>query len=79
MLIGNARGRAGAPEEPLASLDGLLNSTFARPSSSLAGTERPAPALDQAVREGKLKPGDLIAISGFGAGLSWGATVVRWG
>ena len=36
-------------------------------------------ALDQAVREGKLKPGDLIAISGFGAGLSWGATVVRWG
>lgn len=35
--------------------------------------------LDQAVKEGKVKPGDLIAVSGFGAGLSWGAAIVRWG
>ena len=36
-------------------------------------------ALDQAVREGKVKPGDIIATAGFGAGLSWGAAVIRWG
>ena len=35
-------------------------------------------ALDQAVREGKIKPGDTIAMAGFGAGLSWGAAVVKW-
>ena len=36
-------------------------------------------ALDQAVREGKVKPGDVVACSGFGAGLSWGAAIIRWG
>lgn len=36
-------------------------------------------ALDGAVRGGKIKPGDLVAASGFGAGLSWGAAIFRWG
>eukprot|EP00967_Tisochrysis_lutea_P097171 scaffold142648_cov27-Tisochrysis_lutea.AAC.2 len=36
-------------------------------------------ALDPAVRSGKVKKGDTIAMAGFGAGLSWGAAVVRWG
>lgn len=36
-------------------------------------------ALDEAVREGKVKPGDSIAVSGFGAGLTWGAAIFRWG
>ena len=36
-------------------------------------------ALDEAVREGKVKPGDIIACAGFGAGLSWGATIFKWG
>ena len=36
-------------------------------------------ALDEAVRSGKVKEGDLLAVTGFGAGLSWGACVVRWG
>lgn len=36
-------------------------------------------ALDAAVKSGKVKKGDLIAMSGFGAGLSWGASVIRWG
>jgi 3-oxoacyl-[acyl-carrier-protein] synthase-3 len=36
-------------------------------------------ALDPAVRSGKVKPGDLVAMSGFGAGLSWGAAIIRWG
>jgi len=36
-------------------------------------------ALDQAVRDGKVKKGDILAVAGFGAGLSWGAAVIRWG
>lgn len=36
-------------------------------------------ALDEAVREGKIKPGDRIMISGFGAGLTWGAALFEWG
>jgi len=36
-------------------------------------------ALDEAVREGKVKKGDIIACAGFGAGLSWGAAILRWG
>lgn len=36
-------------------------------------------ALDEAVRSGKVKAGDVIACSGFGAGLSWGAVVLKWG
>lgn len=36
-------------------------------------------ALTEAVRAGKIKKGDIIAISGFGAGLNWGAAVIRWG
>ncbi len=35
-------------------------------------------ALNAAVRSGKIKPGDTIATSGFGAGLSWGAAIMRW-
>tara|TARA_Y100001968_G_scaffold332998_1_gene393509 strand:+ start:514 stop:1512 length:999 start_codon:yes stop_codon:yes gene_type:complete len=34
--------------------------------------------LDEAVNDGRIKPGDLIASSGFGAGLSWGAALFRW-
>ena len=36
-------------------------------------------ALDEAVREGKIKSGDIIAASGFGAGLTWGAAIFQWG
>jgi len=36
-------------------------------------------ALDEAVRSGQIKPGDVVASSGFGAGLSWGAAVFEWG
>ncbi|NYK32451.1 3-oxoacyl-ACP synthase, partial [Salmonella enterica subsp. enterica serovar Typhimurium] len=35
-------------------------------------------ALDVAVREGKLKPGDLVAMPALGAGLTWGCCVVSW-
>ncbi|MGB7247964.1 MAG: beta-ketoacyl-ACP synthase III [Phormidesmis sp.] len=36
-------------------------------------------ALDEWVRAGKIKPGDTLALSGFGAGLSWGAAILQWG
>jgi 3-oxoacyl-[acyl-carrier-protein] synthase III len=36
-------------------------------------------ALDEAVQAGKVKPGDILALSGFGAGLTWGAVVLKWG
>lgn len=36
-------------------------------------------ALDEYVRAGKVKPGDTIAAAGFGAGLTWGATIFQWG
>uniref|UniRef100_A0A7S3C556 beta-ketoacyl-[acyl-carrier-protein] synthase III n=1 Tax=Haptolina ericina TaxID=156174 RepID=A0A7S3C556_9EUKA len=36
-------------------------------------------ALDEAVRSGKVKKGDVIAMAGFGAGLSWGSAIIRWG
>ncbi|HIK10908.1 MAG TPA: ketoacyl-ACP synthase III [Oscillatoriaceae cyanobacterium M33_DOE_052] len=36
-------------------------------------------ALDEAVRTGKIQPGHIIAASGFGAGLTWGAAIFQWG
>lgn len=36
-------------------------------------------ALDEAVRQKKIHPGDIIAAAGFGAGLNWGAAIFRWG
>ncbi len=35
-------------------------------------------ALDEYAREGKIKRGDLILITAFGGGLTWGAALVRW-
>ena len=35
-------------------------------------------ALDDLYTSGRLAPGDLVALVGFGAGLTWGAAVVRW-
>lgn len=35
-------------------------------------------ALDEASRSGRLKEGDIVLFSVFGAGFTWGAAVVRW-
>jgi 3-oxoacyl-[acyl-carrier-protein] synthase-3 len=35
-------------------------------------------ALDEAVKAGRLKPGNVVVFVGFGAGLTWGANVLRW-
>ncbi|OVA20919.1 3-Oxoacyl-[acyl-carrier-protein (ACP)] synthase III C-terminal [Macleaya cordata] len=36
-------------------------------------------ALDEAVRSGKIQSGHTIAAAGFGAGLTWGSAILRWG
>jgi 3-oxoacyl-[acyl-carrier-protein] synthase-3 len=35
-------------------------------------------ALEQMLREDKLQPGDTIILAGFGAGLTWGGSLVQW-
>lgn len=35
-------------------------------------------ALDEVYRQGRVKQGDLIVMSGFGAGLTWGTALLRW-
>ncbi|MGQ0703848.1 MAG: beta-ketoacyl-ACP synthase III [Gemmatimonadales bacterium] len=35
-------------------------------------------AIDQAIEEGRIKPGSLLLLVTFGAGFTWGAAVVRW-
>ena len=35
-------------------------------------------ALHEALENGRIKPGDVVVLAGFGAGLTWGAVVIRW-
>jgi 3-oxoacyl-[acyl-carrier-protein] synthase-3 len=35
-------------------------------------------ALDIAVRDGRIKPGDLVMIEAMGGGFTWGAALIRW-
>jgi 3-oxoacyl-[acyl-carrier-protein] synthase III len=35
-------------------------------------------ALEQAVAEGRVKPGSVLLLVAFGAGFTWGSTVIRW-
>jgi len=35
-------------------------------------------ALEVAVRDGRIKPGDLVLMEALGGGLTWGASLVRW-
>jgi 3-oxoacyl-[acyl-carrier-protein] synthase III len=35
-------------------------------------------ALDVAIADGRIKPGDLVLMEALGGGLSWGASLVRW-
>ncbi len=36
-------------------------------------------ALDEAVKSGKIKKGDIVLLVGFGAGLTYGANLIKWG
>jgi len=35
-------------------------------------------ALDEAIQAGRLKKGDILVVSGFGAGLTCGANLIKW-
>ncbi len=35
-------------------------------------------ALNEAVLKGEVKPGELLLFCGFGAGVAWGTTILRW-
>jgi 3-oxoacyl-[acyl-carrier-protein] synthase-3 len=35
-------------------------------------------ALDEALEQQRIARGDLVEILGFGAGMTWGSTLVRW-
>jgi 3-oxoacyl-[acyl-carrier-protein] synthase-3 len=35
-------------------------------------------ALDECVDSGRVKEGDLVMMSSFGGGVTWGAVVLRW-
>jgi 3-oxoacyl-[acyl-carrier-protein] synthase-3 len=57
-----------APEKVVVNLDRYGNTSAA--SVPLA--------LDEAVKQGKLKRGSLVMLCGFGAGLTWGTALLRW-
>lgn len=68
-IIEAAAERAGVPMEKIAiNIDRYGNTSAA--SVPLA--------LDEAVRAGRVKRGDLICLVAFGAGLAWGSTLIRW-
>ncbi|HYM97065.1 MAG TPA: beta-ketoacyl-ACP synthase III [Candidatus Sulfotelmatobacter sp.] len=35
-------------------------------------------ALEEAIRKGRLRSGDHVLLAGFGSGLTWGATLLKW-
>ena len=35
-------------------------------------------ALDEAVREHRVREGEIVVLAAFGSGFTWGATVLRW-
>ncbi len=35
-------------------------------------------ALHEAVTQGRIQEGDLVVLAAFGAGLTWGANLIRW-
>jgi 3-oxoacyl-[acyl-carrier-protein] synthase III len=35
-------------------------------------------ALDEAARDGRIKPGHLVALTAFGSGFTWGSALIRW-
>lgn len=62
--------RLGLPEQKVVDCIGKLGNTSAATIPL---------ALAEARREGRLEPGSRVLLAAFGAGLSWGATVVEWG
>ncbi len=69
-IIEAAAGRLGIPpERTLVNIDHYGNTSAASIPLVLA----------EAADDGRINDGDLVLISGFGAGLTWGSAVLRWG
>lgn len=69
-IIDAAARRLGLPEDRV-----VVNiDRYGNTSSASIGI-----ALDETARAGKVAEGDIVLMVAFGGGLTWGATVVRWG
>ena len=69
-IIESAAGRLGIPmERTLVNIDHLGNTSAASIPLVLA----------EAADDGRLVDGDVVLLSGFGAGLTWGSALLRWG
>lgn len=56
-------------------MDRFANNVHAYGNTSAASVPL---ALDEAVRDGRIKAGDHVLMIAFGAGLTWGATIIEW-
>jgi 3-oxoacyl-[acyl-carrier-protein] synthase III len=69
-IIESAAGRIGIPRErTIVNLDRYGNTSAASIPLALA----------EVADDGRLQPGDLVLLSGFGAGMTWGSALLRWG
>jgi len=69
-IIDAASSRLGIPpERTLVNIDRYGNTSAASVPIALA----------EAAEAGRLAPGDVVLLSGFGAGMSWASALVRWG
>jgi 3-oxoacyl-[acyl-carrier-protein] synthase-3 len=69
-IIDAAGNRLGIPaERTLVNIDRYGNTSAASIPLVLA----------EAADDGRLQPGDLVLLSGFGAGLTWGSALLQWG
>ena len=69
-IIEAARKRLGLPEEKV-----FIN---VQSYGNTSAASIPI-ALDEAFRSGKIKDDDIVALVGFGAGLTWASAILRWG
>ena len=43
------------------------------------GVDRVYTIFDEASRSGRLQPGQLVSLTAFGSGFTWGSAIIRWG
>jgi 3-oxoacyl-[acyl-carrier-protein] synthase III len=69
-IIDSAAGRLGVPKErTIVNIERYGNTSAASIPLALA----------EAADDGRVRDGDLVLMSGFGAGMTWGSALVRWG
>jgi 3-oxoacyl-[acyl-carrier-protein] synthase-3 len=69
-IIDSAAGRLGIPkEQTIVNIERYGNTSAASIPLALA----------EAAEDGRVRDGDLVLMSGFGAGMTWGSALLRWG